>query len=68
MEGGRVVIIGMGLILAGYAAGIWGYCLVRGYDVPFTGIWGATWPGGGKKQPAGAVTPPVDPGTGIYAA
>jgi hypothetical protein len=36
-----VVAIGMGLVFAGYAVGIWGYCLVRGYDVSFA----TQWPG-----------------------
>ena len=40
-----VLAIGLGLAWAGYAAGIWGYCLVRGYDVTFRQCFAATWPG-----------------------
>jgi hypothetical protein len=61
-----LVVIGFGIVLGAYAIGIWGYCLVRGYDVPFAGIWGATWPGGGQSAPAAAAAA-TDPGTGTYA-
>lgn len=37
--------IGMGLAFGAYAIGMWGYCLVRGYNVPFTAMFGQTWPG-----------------------
>lgn len=37
--------IGMGLMFGAYTLGIWGYCLVRGYNVPFTSMFGQTWPG-----------------------
>lgn len=36
--------IGMGLAFGAYSLGIWGYCLVRGYNVPFTSMFGQTWP------------------------
>jgi hypothetical protein len=39
----HVVAIGMGLMFAGYAVTMWGYCLVRGYDVPFAGVFASTW-------------------------
>lgn len=42
-----MIAIGLGLAWAGYAAGIWGYCLVRGYDVTFRQCFAATWPGKG---------------------
>lgn len=29
----------MGLVWIGYGAGLWGYMLVRGYDVPASAIW-----------------------------
>jgi hypothetical protein len=35
----------MGLVFAGYAIGIWGYCLVRGYNVRFTDVFAPAWPG-----------------------
>jgi hypothetical protein len=37
--------IGMGLLFGAYTLGLWGYCLVRGYNVPFTSMFGQTWPG-----------------------
>jgi len=40
-----MVAIGMALVWAGYAVGIWGYCLVRGYDVSFMNVFAAQWPG-----------------------
>ena len=40
-----MVAIGMALVWAGYAVGMWGYCLVRGYDVSFMNVFGAAWPG-----------------------
>jgi hypothetical protein len=40
-----MVAIGVGTLWLGYAVGIWGYCLVRGYDVPFTGVFHSQWPG-----------------------
>lgn len=40
-----MVAIGMGLVFAGYAAGMWGYCLVRGYDVSFGNVFATAWPG-----------------------
>ena len=60
-----MVVIGFGLLLAAYAAGIWGYCLVQGYDVTFAGLWGGTWPGGGQSP--NASQPATDPGTGTFA-
>jgi len=39
-----VIAIAMGVILAGYAAGIWGVCLVRGYNVRFRDLWSGQWP------------------------
>lgn len=35
----------MGLAFAAYTLGLFGYCLVRGYNVPFTSMFGQTWPG-----------------------
>jgi hypothetical protein len=40
-----VVAIGMGIVFAGYAISIWGYCLVRGYDVSFGNVFAMSWPG-----------------------
>jgi hypothetical protein len=40
-----MVAIGMGLVWAGYAVGIWGFCLVAGYDVSFANVFASQWPG-----------------------
>jgi hypothetical protein len=40
-----MVAIGMALVWAGYAVTIWGYCLVRGYDVSFMNVFATAWPG-----------------------
>ena len=59
-----MVVIGFGLFLAAYAVGMYAYCLLQGYDVPFRGMWGGTWPGGG--QSAAPTAPAGDPGTGTF--
>lgn len=40
-----MVAIGMGLVFTAYAVGMWGYCLVRGYNVTFAQVFAPTWPG-----------------------
>lgn len=37
--------IGMGVMFAAYTIGMWGYCLIRGYDVTFMQMFAQTWPG-----------------------
>ena len=37
-----MIAIGMGLVWAGYTIGIWGYCLVQGYDVTFASLFGTS--------------------------
>lgn len=44
-----MIPIGLGMVWAGYTIGIWGYCLVRGYDVPFMKLFSGTWPGAAAK-------------------
>jgi hypothetical protein len=44
----------MGMAWVGYTLGIWGYCLVRGYDVTFMQLFKPVWPGTGKAAPAPA--------------
>jgi hypothetical protein len=39
-----VTAIGLVLVLAGYYVGLYGYCLVRGYDVTFTSLAHTSWP------------------------
>lgn len=52
-----MMAVAIGVAWAGYALGIWGYCLVRGYDVPFTGVFKSTWPGGGQVTPPASSNP-----------
>jgi hypothetical protein len=40
-----VIVIGFGLVFAGYSIGLYGYCLVRGYDVSFRNLFSTQWPG-----------------------
>jgi hypothetical protein len=40
-----MVALGVGTLWLGYTVGLWGYCLIRGYDVPFTAMFHSTWPG-----------------------
>jgi hypothetical protein len=52
---GLVIAIGMSMLFGAYAVGLWGYCLVRGYDVPFSALFAGRWPGQAKapaKAPA----------------
>jgi hypothetical protein len=65
-----MVIIGMVGVWAAYTVGIWGYCLVKGYDVTFPSLFKTTWTSA-AQSPASATTPggPVpDPGTGTFLA
>jgi hypothetical protein len=43
-----VIALGMGMLFGAYAVGLWGYCLVRGYDVPFSALFAGRWPGAAK--------------------
>lgn len=63
-----MMAVALGVAWAGYTVGIWGYCLVRGYDVPFSGLFHATWPAGGGPQSSSGAAVPVNPGTGTYLA
>lgn len=40
-----MVALGVGAFWLGYAVTVWGYCLVRGYDVAFRDVFKSTWPG-----------------------
>jgi len=42
-----VIPVGVGIVFLAYTAGMFGYVLVRGYNVKFTQLFSATWPGGG---------------------
>ena len=45
----------MGLAFGAYSLGLWGYCLIRGYNVPFTSMFAQAWPGA-----QAAATAPTD--------
>ena len=40
-----MVALGMGLLFGAYAVGLYGYCLVRGYDVSFRDVFRTQWQG-----------------------
>lgn len=53
--------IGIGIIVAAYSVGVWGYCLVKGYDISYFALWRTTPP----KWPADIMPPDeMFPGTG----
>lgn len=49
--------LGLGAAWAAYTVGIWGYCLVRGYNVTFVQLFKGVWPAGsgnpGDASPGG---------------
>jgi hypothetical protein len=47
-----VAALGVGVSFAGFAIAVWGYCLVKGYNVPFSALWKTTWPGTQVAQTA----------------
>jgi hypothetical protein len=55
-----MLAIGFGLGLVGYAGVMWGYCLLRDYNVSFTGLFRAAWPGASAAAP-GTVSSQVVP-------
>lgn len=59
-----MVAIGMVLVWGGYYLGLWGYCLVNGYDVTFQSLAGTTWQATAQASPSAPMLPP-DPGTGV---
>jgi hypothetical protein len=58
-----MIPIGLALALAGYAAGMWGYCLVRDYNVSFAGLFDTTWPGATSTATPSTATAPTPSGT-----
>ena len=40
-----MIAIGFGVAWAGYAAFMWGYCLVRDYNVTVPDLFKSVWPG-----------------------
>jgi len=49
-----MIPIGVATAFAGYTLGLWGFCLVRGYDVSFVQLFKGRWPAGtgGTGSPA----------------
>lgn len=47
-----MVAAGMGLLWAGYAVSLWGWCLLRDYDLTFGQLVSPTHPYAGKWPPA----------------
>lgn len=43
-----MIPVGLGLVWAGYTIGVWGYCLIRGYNVTFMQLFAPVWPGAAK--------------------
>ena len=43
-----MVAIGFAVAWAGYALGMFGYCLLRDYDVTLPALFKTTWPGSGS--------------------
>ena len=39
-----MVALGVAALWAGYYLTMYGYCLIRGYDVPFTALMHTAWP------------------------
>jgi len=37
--------VALGVVYAGYTFTLWGYCLVKGYDVRLRDLFRTTWPG-----------------------
>lgn len=45
--------IGMGIIFLGYAGGLYGYCLFKGYNVTPKQLFSPSWPPGGDNGASG---------------
>lgn len=51
MAGADMVAVGMGMTWFGYSLVMYGYCLVRGYDVSFRDCFRTQWPGATTQPP-----------------
>ena len=58
-----MVALGMGIAVVGYGVGMWGYFLVRGYDISWREWWLPTWPRAGSVHPG--TNPPGGPSGGV---
>jgi hypothetical protein len=56
-----MIAIGFGVAWLGYAVVSWGYCLIRDYNVTFTDLFKATWPGASSAAAPGTVSSQVVP-------
>jgi hypothetical protein len=56
-----MIAIGFGVAWAGYTVFMWGYCLVRDYDVTVTDLFKAAWPGASPVKSPGTVSSQVVP-------
>ena len=52
--------IGIALVWVGYTYGLYGYCLIRGYNVSFKQLFSTNWPPSGT----GGSSPGDDGGSG----
>jgi hypothetical protein len=64
-----MIALAAGIVWLGYGTATWGWCLVRGYDVPLSGWFSPlhpfTWPADGNPGPVrkGQIFPGGAPGT-----
>lgn len=49
-----MIALGFGVAWAGYAVFMWGYCLVRDYNVTVPDLFKAVWPGQVKAAHTGS--------------
>jgi hypothetical protein len=47
-----MIAIGMGMAWVGYSFGLWGYCLIRGFNVKLTDLMNPVHPYSGPWPPA----------------
>lgn len=45
-----MIALGLAVVWVGYTVAIWGYCLVRDYNVTVPDLFKATWPGSPKGK------------------
>lgn len=48
-----MVALAIGVVWLSYYGGLYGYCLVRGYDVTPIELLSPSWPGPAPNQPSG---------------
>jgi hypothetical protein len=47
-----VIPIGMGVVFLAYTGGMWGFCLLRGYNVTLPDLFKTAWPGAKVSETA----------------